>query len=145
MTNEEASYSIAINIGGPRDPQYVLELAEGAAEIIRALNHLTRDHAALEYPHEGDQFLRYLESAVSRLPQLLDQIASWYEREAADGNLKVASADWEGVPGMAVVALRVWMDAARMGAEHLAADLGSAARVTTDLAAAEGGSNEPGS
>ena len=132
----EAPYSVTLNASAPPGPDYVLEVAQAFAECVRVMNHATRDHAALEYPHEGDQFLRYLESAVSRLPQLLDQIASWYEREAAEGNLKVASGDWEGVPGMAVVALRVWMDAARMGAEHLAADLGSAARVTTDLASA---------
>ncbi len=138
----EAPYSVTLNASAPPGPDYVLEVAQAFAECVRVMNHATRDHAALEYPHEGDQFLRYLESAVSRLPQLLDQIASWYEREAADGKLTVAGGDWEGMPGMAVVALRMRMDAARVEAEQLAADLGSAARVTTDLAAAGDGSEE---
>ncbi len=139
---DEAPYSVTLNASAPPGPDYVLELAEAIADGVRVLNHLTRHHEALERPDEGDALLGYLESAVSRLPQLLDQIASWYEREAADGKLKVAGGDWEGIPGMAIVALRMRMDAARMTAEQLAADLASAARVTTDLAAAGDGSEE---
>jgi hypothetical protein len=136
------SYSVTVNTDGPREPGYVLELAEAAAEIIRALNHITRDHAALRYPAEGDTLIRYLESAAERLPQLLDQVASWYEREAAAGRLRVVAGDWEGIPGMAVVALRMRADAGRMAAEQLGADLKSAAGVTTNLAAREDDSNE---
>src|ERR1035438_5904075 len=75
VTDEDRQpYTIAINIDAPPSPGYVLELAEAAAEIIRALNHLTRHPEALEFPAEGDQLFRYLESAAERMPQLLDQI-----------------------------------------------------------------------
>ena len=136
MTDDQP-YSVAINIDSPPDPQYVLELAEAFAQIVRALNHLTRDHEALEFPAEGDHVLRELSSAASRLPQLLDQIAGWYEREAAAGRLMVVSGEWGGFPGMAAVAIRRRADAARMTAEQLQADIASVAEVTSTLAAAE--------
>jgi hypothetical protein len=139
MTDDTAPYTVAISTTGPCDPQYVLELAAAHPEIIRALNHFTRHHEALEYPAEGHQLLGYLESAASRLPQLLDQIASWYEREAAAGKLRVTAGDWEGIPGMAAVAIRMRADAARMTAEQLEADLKSIAAVTSTLAPAETG------
>ena len=137
MTASDPPYSVAINIDSPPDPQYVLELAEAFAQIVRALNHLTRDHEALEFPAEGDHVLRELSSAAARLPQLLDQIAGWYEREAAAGKLEAVSGAWAGMPGMAVAAIRMRADAARMTAEQLQADIASVAEVTSTLAAAE--------
>ncbi len=142
MTDEDRQpYTVAINIDAPPSPGYVLELAEAAAEIIRALNHLTRHPEALEFPAEGDQLFRYLESAAERMPQLLDQIASWYERRAAAGRLRVVSGD-RAATAMAVIALRMRADAARLSAEHLGADLKYAAGVTTNLAAREDGSDD---
>ena len=135
MTDDDR-HPVILSTTAPPDPGYVLEVAEAIAEGVRTLNHQTRDHAALEYPAEGDQLIRELESAASRLPQLLDQIAGWYEREAAAGRLEVHEGDRAGAPAMAVVAIRMRADAARVSAEQLQADLASLAQVTSTLAAA---------
>ena len=138
MTDDR--HPVIIDSSAPPDPGYVLELGEAFAEIPRALNHLTRHHEALEDPYDGDRLIRKLDSAAQRLPQLLDQIASWYEREAADGKLEVTSGeDRKDAPAMAVVAVRMRADAARVSAEQLQSDLASIARVTSTLAAADRG------
>ena len=50
--------NITVNPDGPADPLYVLELAEGLAEITRALANLTRHHSALGEPPDADALLR---------------------------------------------------------------------------------------
>ena len=140
----DTRHPVILDIDAPPSPDYVLEVAEAFAQCVRVMNHATRHHEALEYPAEGDTLLRYLESAVSRLPQLLDQIASWYEQEAADGGLEVVSGDRKGSPAMAAIAIRMRADAARVSAEQLQSDLASLARVTATLAAAETGEGGDG-
>ncbi len=128
---------ITLNTDGPREPGYVLEVAEGLAESVRVLNHLTRDHAALEYPSEADRLIRELSSAAARLPQLLEQVARWLADEDAAGRIEVPSGEWAGLPGTAVTALQVRLDAARAAAMALSADLDHAAHVTAALALRE--------
>jgi hypothetical protein len=132
------SYSVTLNIDAPPDPGYTLEVAEAFAECVRLLNHHTRHDEALEFPAEGDRLLRYLESAAERLPQLIDQVVSWYERRAAAGGLLVVAGDYKGDPDRAVMMLRMRADAARLSAEHSGEFLRSVAAVTTNLAAAGG-------
>ena len=88
MTDDDR-HPVILDTGAPPSPDYALEVAEAIAEGVRVLNHQTRHHEALEDPYDGDRLIRRLDSAVHRLPQLLDQIASWYEREAAEGKLEV--------------------------------------------------------
>ncbi len=140
MTDDR--HHVIFDIDAPPDPGYLLEVLEAHAEAVRVANHMTRHHEALEFPAEGDQLVRELESAASRLPQLLDQIASWYEQEAAAGRLEVPSGDRAGSPEMAVVAIRMRADAARKGAEQLQADLASLGQVTATLAAPDTGEDD---
>ena len=137
-----APHSIALSTAGPRDPQYVLELAEGFAEIVRCLNHITRDHASLEYPAEADRLVREIASGVSRLPQLLGQIDAWLEAEDAAERIEVPSGQYRGNPLLAVVAARLGLDAASVAAARLQEALDAVARVTSDLAAREDGTDE---
>ena len=141
MTDDDRT-PVIIDSSARQEPGYVLELGEAFAEIPRALNHLTRHHEALEFPAEGDHLIRELDSAAGRLPQLLDQIASWYEREAAEGKLEVH--DGERNVAMSVVAIRMRADAARVSAEQLQADLASLAQVTATLAAPDTGEGDDG-
>lgn len=67
------SMTVTIDIDGPREPEYVLELAEAFAEAVRALNHLTMSRESIVYPNQADHLIRCLSSAASRLPQLLEQ------------------------------------------------------------------------
>ena len=131
---------IAINPDGPADPLYVLELAEAFAERPRALAHLTRHHSALGEPADADQLLRYLETAVSRLPQLLEQVSGWLAAEEAAGRIRMA--DGSGFPGpvVGVGAARGWLERAQADANRLQRALDAAAQVTAQMAAVEDGS-----
>jgi hypothetical protein len=133
--------SISINKDGPCDPLYVLELAEGFAEIPRALNTLTRHHEALEEPHQPHTVIGYLETAAFRTPQLVDQLARWYEVEAARARLRVTAGDWEGVPMVAAATVRLRADRVRGIAEELTEALKLLGEATKDLA----GPDEDGS
>ena len=126
---------VILDIDGPRDPLYVLEVAEAFAEASRVLNHLTLSHEALEYPSEVDTLIRYLASAAASHPQLLGQIGGWLEQEQAAGRIRVAGS--ENYPATAVAAARVRLDKAAAIAEELQEALDYAASVTCNLAAAE--------
>ena len=141
MTDDDR-HPVILNTNAPPDPGYVLEVAEAIAEGVRVLNNQTRHHEALEDPAEGDRLIGCLDSAAGRLPQLLDQIATWYEREAAEGALEVDGGD--RTVAMAVVAIRMRADAARISAEQLQSDLASIAKVTSALKAADTGEDGDG-
>jgi len=132
-------YSVSLNIDGPRDPQYVLELAEAFSGCVRVLNHLTRDHGALQYPSEADRLVREVALAVSRLPQLLGQAGAWLEAERAAGRILVPSGTFAGDPDLAVVTARLRLDEAAAYLAEAERALSAAAAVTAGLAAAETG------
>ena len=103
------SLIININTALPPDPQYVIELAEGLAEIARALNHQTL-HGALESPEDADVVVSALATMAHRLPQLLDQVGRWLEAEEAAGRLEVTDGKFAGKPGAAVDVVRTYLD-----------------------------------
>jgi hypothetical protein len=129
--------TITIDIDGPRDPQYLLELAEAFAETIRALNHLTMSHDAFEYPSQLDTAIRSLSSAASRLPQLLEQVSGWLADEHAIGRLEIVSGEHAGDTPVAVITARGWLAEAGHLAGRLQVALDAAASVTSTMAAAE--------
>jgi hypothetical protein len=129
------SIIVTLNVDGPRDPGYVLEVAEAVPEAVRVINHLTRDHAALREPAEVDRLLRYLESAADRHDQLLSQIISWLEEEQAAGGVRVTGGEYRDNPAGAITRIRARLDTAKFAAEMLRAALDDAAMVTSDLAA----------
>ena len=131
------SITVTLNIDGPRDPGYLLEVAEAAAEAVRVANHLTRTHSSLKYPHEADTLLRYLESAAAGHRQLLSQITGWLEEEQKAGRIRVADGRYMGDPAAAVAEVRERLKAGKWAAEMLRAALDGAASVTNDLGGAE--------
>src|SRR6266852_4170222 len=131
------SMDITLDTDGPRDPRYVLEVAEAFAEAVRVLNHLTLSHEALQYPAELDTLIRSVASGVARLPQLLSQIERWLAVEYAAGRLRVPDGKYAGHPGAAAIAAGLGLETARADAEILQGALDSVASVTADLAAAE--------
>ena len=136
---EDDGYSISLNTAGPRDPRYVLEVAKALAECARVLNHLTRDHGALQYPSEADRLIRVIASAASRLPQLLGQVGAWLGAEQDAGRIRVPEGPFRGLPASAVIEARNCMDEAAGLAERLQEALGAAASVTASLAAPDTG------
>ena len=129
--------TVTLNIDGPREPGYVLEVAEAAAEAFRVLNHLTRSHDSLQYLSEVDALLRSLESAALRQQQLLAQIDDWLVAEQAAGRIRVADGEYRGDPAGAIAKIRARLDRAKFAAEMLRAALDGAAHVTKDLGATE--------
>jgi hypothetical protein len=65
------------------------QLAEQAAEAVRALNHLTRPGAdALTDPADASELVAALACTCQRLPQLLDQLTGWLRGEQQAGRLR---------------------------------------------------------
>ena len=124
---------VTINADGPRDPLYVLELAEGLAEIVRALNHLTRDPVALAHPSEVDTLVRYLAEAAGRVPQLLEQVQRRLTGMQTAGEVRAVAGEYEGRPVVAVAAAGVRLGAAITAAGELREALDDVAALTRDL------------
>ena len=61
------------------------ELADQAAEAIRALNHVTPE--ALDYPGDLYEVIASLKLMAQRLPQLFGQMSAWLEHEHAAGRI----------------------------------------------------------
>ena len=133
---DDAPYSVALNINAPPSPDYLLELADAVARIIRTMNHLTRQHEALQYPAEVCMVIGELKSAAGGFPQLLGQIGAWLEREQAAGRIEVAG-DPDASSEAEVIAARINLDLASAAAEELRDALKAVASVTSALAAAE--------
>jgi hypothetical protein len=51
------------------DDRTAADIADEIAERVRELNHLTRDHEALEYPADLYSVVANLKLAARRLPQ----------------------------------------------------------------------------
>ncbi len=78
------------------------QLAEQAAEAVRALNHLTRPCAGgLDDPGELSDIVAALVCTTARLPQLLAQLSSWLVGEQRAGRLRVDA--WSDTPAAATV------------------------------------------
>ena len=134
--------NLDLNIDGPRDPDYVLEVAEAFAEAARVMNHLTRDHGALQYPSEADRLIRDVSLAVSRLPQLLEQVAGWLEAEQAAGRITMASGSPYLSSSFAAEVARMKLEQAQAHARILQQALDAAASVTSDMAGVDGSEDE---
>ena len=139
--SDDRPYRVAINIDAAPDPQYVLELAEAFAQIVRALNHVTRHHEALEYPAEADELIRDVALAVSRFPQLLEQAGRWLAAEHEAGRV---GTDDDRAPATIVAAARIRLDRAREIAHDLAAALAFATAATSHLKTADSGEDADG-
>lgn len=133
------SYQVVLNIDGPRDPLYVLEVSEAAAEALRVLNHLTRDSASLCWPSEADRLIRDLETLARRLPQLLGQVSAWITAGQAAGQITAAAGEFRGRPDLACAAFGQRMDSAARLAGMLEAELKAAASLTDKM----GSTREP--
>ena len=141
---EDDGYSISLNTDGPRDPQYVLEVAEAFAGCVRVLCHLIRDHAALEYPAEADRLIREISLGIGMLPQVLGWAGAWLEAERTAGRVLVPSGTFAGDPALAVVTARLRLDEARAHLAEAEAALSAAASVTAELAAPDTGEDGNG-
>jgi tRNA A58 N-methylase Trm61 len=76
------------------EPKTPAQLADDAAEAIRALNHATlspRD--GWEYPADAYSVVGNLGTLVMRLPQVLEQLTEFVEKLHQDGHVKADTGD----------------------------------------------------
>jgi hypothetical protein len=126
--------NIDLDTGHPPEPEYVLKVADAFAEAVRVMNLMTMHHEALREPSDADRLIRGISSAVSRLPQLCDQVSRWLAVEQAAGRIQV---DGGRDPGAAVTDVQARLKWASVPAAQLQNELDAAASVTSTLAGAE--------
>lgn len=111
------------------------QLAEQAAEAVRALNHLTwPDAGALDDPGQLSDIVAALACTTARLPQLLAQLSSWLVGEQRAGRLRVDACS--DTPAAATVtAATTALTRAASGAVRASHDLDAAHQHLAHLAA----------
>jgi hypothetical protein len=120
------------------------ELAEQAAEAVRALNHLTRrESGTLAYPGEVCEIVTALARAASRLPQLLGQLSGWLHAEQRHGRLRVDALSPQPDPAMAVADVIGELTRASQCAHAAGRALDAAHQQLAHLAASGDDSDEP--
>jgi hypothetical protein len=75
-------------LGGPHDPDAVVETARAVAELVRWLNHATFHTSALQYPSHLYAVVGALNAAVWGLEQTFGQLATRLDRWADDPRLR---------------------------------------------------------
>jgi hypothetical protein len=75
---------LLLPLGGPYDPDQVIETARTVAELVRRLNHATFSRSALAYPPQLYRAVSSLRSGLYGLRQTLGQIATRLDAFAAD-------------------------------------------------------------
>lgn len=114
-----------------------LQLAEQAAQAIRALNHLTRPGiAALSGPAETADLVATLALTTARLPQLIGQLASRLVIEQQAGRLHLDTLSASSDPATAVAAATSALSRAATYAARVGHDLDAAHQGLAHLAVA---------
>jgi len=122
--------TIGLTTDGPHTPEYTRHVGNALAEAVRVLLYATLSDG-LEYPSDAYTLLGALATATQRMPQLVGQLASFLEAQAAAGRL----ADDSGDEPLTLVrqAARELQDAAEAAGE-MAASLREAQNVISGLA-----------
>ena len=113
----------------------LLQLAEDAAEAIRALCHRTRGQHALVDPAELSRLLAELSTMTSRLPQLLDQLHRWLRHQHDTGRVR---ADTDADPDQLVCQAAAQLTGASHSAHRLAGTLDTAHQHVAHLGRQQG-------
>jgi hypothetical protein len=75
---------LVLPLGGPYDPEAVVQAATTVAELVRRLNHATFHPMALRYPSQLYRVVGGLRAGVYGLDQTLRQLAARLDGWAAD-------------------------------------------------------------
>lgn len=129
---------IDLSTDTPASPGRTLQLADLIAEAARCLAYDTRHPDALQDPAEAYQAVTVLALGVSRLPQVLRQVAGRLEQLRDNPGIKAEGGGFAGRPDAAVMAARRLADEAGVSLEGAAAVLDEMAQVTSGMAAARG-------
>ena len=136
------STEISITTSAPPDPAILTEYGDALPELVRALAHVTLHHEALAEPQDADRLIRNIAEAVSRLPQLLEQVAGWLTAEQAAGRIRTAGGSRFPGAAIAVGVALTDLEQAQAHARMLQQSLDAAASVTSDMAGVEDDGSE---
>ena len=75
---------LLLPLGGPYEPDHVIEAARTVAELVRRLNHATFSRSALAYPPQLYRAVSSLRSGVYGLQQTFGQLAARLDAFATD-------------------------------------------------------------
>jgi hypothetical protein len=115
-----------------QDGRIAVELAQAAADAVRAINHLTYHDTALPYPADSWRLLSQLATVAHRLPQALDQTAHHLTRRRERGLIGIdPGTEYAGNASEAVSHSLAGLARARRAAAELAAALDDAAHPLT--------------
>ena len=136
------STEISITTSAPPDPATVTEYGDALPELVKALNHLTGHPEAMDGPWDAYRLLLNIEEAVSRLPQLLQQVSSRLNDMYADGRLEMDGGGEFTQPVLAALAVEARVSKAVELAEPFQAMIASAAAVAGHMRLREDGGDE---
>lgn len=121
--------------GGPYSPERTIEVAELAAEAIRYLNTATLDapRDAITCPQDLDRVIASLATMAQRMPQVLNQAASWLRAETVAGRTEVTCGKFGGRPALAGDMATMALDAAAARFKAAAASLRDAHQITSAI------------
>jgi hypothetical protein len=115
-----------------------MQLADEAAEGIRALNHATLPAAGgLVFPADAYAVTGSLAVLAARLPQVLSQIEVFLADELAAGRIVIVAGEHAGDPTAAITLAAAWLQGARVAAHHLRHALDGAQAALTWAGAAD--------
>lgn len=112
------------------------ELADVAAEAIRAANHATfPGTSTLAFPSDAYDVIASISLLASRLPQLFGQLDRWLTSEAEAGRVTADGGEYAGDPQAAAAVASHWLDTARAAADALHCALDAAQQASAYFAA----------
>lgn len=117
----------------PTPPLAPVDVAEQAAEAIRALNHATRHPDVWTWPCDLAATLGELRALAERLPQTFAQVASWLD--AASNARTLGHDQGEENTGVAVLISWAALNSAVHHASQLAENLATVHEETSHLTA----------
>jgi len=118
--------SIELRPDGPHSPEYTRQIAALFAESVRVLNHATApwQRSGLAYPSDAYGVLGDLAHGVGLLPQLLQQLTAFLERQTEAGHVgEDEYGPHGGDPIAALAAVESWLQQATAAAGQLSAAL----------------------
>jgi hypothetical protein len=130
--------TISITTDAPADPVTVTEYGDALPELVRALNHVTLHHEAMEYPSDAARLLRNLAIVAGGLPQLLGHVAQWLAAEQAEGRIGTHGSPFRA-PLHDVEAATAYVKQAQACARMLRSALDGAAEATSRMTGGDDG------
>lgn len=132
IPDPEVVADMVLPLGGPYTPEMLAAAASLVAELVRRLNHATRN-PAIDHPALVDAAVGLLARAVAGMPQLCGQLATLLGRFHDTPGLYAAGPDHPDTPGDVIALARGHLGYAAHALDGAAERLGQAGNCTARL------------